>query len=83
MFCVPSEDSDRDTEIRNIRHQISEIEEELLRKKLDETVIYMEEPNYQFEDINGIRQNCHGPVGPSGTRRLASVRLWKFKDGGS
>ena len=67
-YGVPSEDSDRDTEIRNIRYQTSEIEEELPRNKFDETVIDMEEPNYQFENINRVRQDCRGPVGPSGTR---------------
>ena len=45
----------------------SERDEECLGKNFDETVIEMEEPNYQFEDINGVRQDCRGPVGPSGT----------------
>ena len=77
VFCFfwcqsysPSEDSDRDIEIRNIRYRTSEIEEELLRNKFDETVIDMEETNYQFENINRVRQDCRGPVGPSGTRGL-------------
>ena len=45
------------------------MEEEFLRQKF-ETVIDMEEPNYQFEDINGVLQDCRGPMGPSGTRGL-------------
>ena len=46
----------------------SEREEECLGKNFDETVIDMEEPNYQFEDINGVRQDCRGPEGSSGIR---------------
>ena len=46
----------------------SEREEECFEKNFDETVIDMEEPNYQFEDINGVRQDCRGPEGPSGIR---------------
>ena len=46
------------------------MEEELVEKKYDETVIGMEEPNYQFEDINGVCQDCRGPVGPLGTRGI-------------
>ena len=43
-------------------------EEECFEKNFDETVIDMEEPNYQFEDINGVRQDCRGPEGSSGIR---------------
>ena len=53
-LCLPSEKS--------------KVEEELPGKNFNETVIDIEEPNYQFEDINRVRQDCRGPVGPSGTR---------------